>query len=108
VGELEEHSLGSVVTKRVAWKGIHIRMQKIIFFYGKGNVNHHSGIGFFVHKKIISVTKGVESVSKRMSYITLKDRWCDIIVKNVHAPTECRGDDKKDRFLRRTSSVGTI
>jgi hypothetical protein len=30
-----------------------------------------------------------------MSYITLKDRWCDIIVLNVHAPTENK-DDAKD------------
>jgi hypothetical protein len=33
-----------------------------------------------------------------MSYVILTGRWCDIIVLNVHAPTEDKIDDMKDRF----------
>jgi exonuclease III len=33
-----------------------------------------------------------------MSYISLKGCWCDIIVLNVHAPTEDKDDDTKDSF----------
>jgi hypothetical protein len=33
-----------------------------------------------------------------MSYIILRGRWCDIIILNVHAPTEDKIDDMKDRF----------
>jgi len=40
----------------------------------------------------------VEFISDRKSYITVRGRWCDIIVLNVHAPTEDRSDDTKDRF----------
>jgi hypothetical protein len=36
-----------------------------------------------------------------MSYITLKDHWCDIIVLNVHAPTEDKDDDIKDSFYEK-------
>jgi hypothetical protein len=35
-----------------------------------------------------------------MSYITLKGHWCDIIVLNVHAPTEDKDDDIKDSFYK--------
>jgi hypothetical protein len=33
-----------------------------------------------------------------MSYIILRGRWCDIIVLNVHAPTEDKIDDVKDNL----------
>jgi hypothetical protein len=40
-----------------------------------------------------------------MSYITLKGRWCDIIVLNVHAPTEDKDDDIKDSFYEELEQV---
>jgi hypothetical protein len=40
----------------------------------------------------------VEFISDRMSYIILRGRWCDIIVLNVHAPTEDKIDDVKNNF----------
>ena len=31
-----------------------------------------------------------------MSYIVLRGRWCNIIVLNVHAPSEEKSDDSED------------
>jgi hypothetical protein len=33
-----------------------------------------------------------------MSYITLRGRWCNIIVLNAHSACEDKGDDVKDSF----------
>ncbi|PNF19373.1 hypothetical protein B7P43_G06348, partial [Cryptotermes secundus] len=40
-----------------------------------------------------------------ISYIILKGRWCDIIVMNVHAPTEDKIDDIKGRFYEELEHV---
>jgi hypothetical protein len=53
--------------------------------------------GFFVHKGISAIKK-VEFFSDRMSYVALRGRLCDIIVLNVHAPTEDKSDDMKNSF----------
>jgi hypothetical protein len=46
----------------------------------------------------LSAVKRVEFVSDRMSYIILRGHWCNIIILNVHAPTEDKIVDTKDRF----------
>jgi hypothetical protein len=33
-----------------------------------------------------------------LSYIVLRGHWCNIIVLNVHAPSEEKSDESKDRF----------
>jgi exonuclease III len=40
-----------------------------------------------------------------MSYIILRCRWYNIIVLNVHAPTEDKIDDTKDRFYEEQEHV---
>jgi hypothetical protein len=60
---------------------------------------------FFVHKRIISAVRRVEFVSGRMSYIILRDCWCNIIVLNVHTPCEDKSDDVKDSFYEELGHV---
>jgi hypothetical protein len=40
-----------------------------------------------------------------MQYINLKGRWCDIIVLNVHAPTEDKDNVIKDSFYEELEQV---
>jgi hypothetical protein len=75
------------------------------FFYDKGNESHEIGTGFFVHRRIISAVKREEFVSDRLSYIILRGHWCDIIVLNVHAPTEDKINDVKDSFSNKLETV---
>jgi hypothetical protein len=71
----------------------------------RGKENHELGRDFFVHKRIISAVKRVELVCGRMSYTILRGRWYDIIVLNVHAPTEDKIDYIKDRFYEELEHV---
>ena len=40
-----------------------------------------------------------------MSYIVLRGHWCNIIVLNVHAPSEDKSDDSKDSFYEELEQV---
>ena len=74
-------------------RGGTVRAGDYIFFYGKGNENHQLGTGFFVHHRMLSAVTSEEFVSDRVSHIVLRGRWCNIIVLNVHAPSEEKSDD---------------
>jgi len=75
--------------QEVRWyKGGTVRAGDYNFLYGKGNENYHLGTDFFVHQRIASAVKKVELVSVMVSYRVLRGRWCNIIVLNVHAPSE--------------------
>jgi exonuclease III len=105
-GELVKYKLDLVGVQDVRWdKGGTEPAGDYTSFYGNGNADHHLGTGFFVHKRIISAVQRVEFVSNRMSYITLRGRWCDIIVLNVHAPTEDKCDDTKDSFCEELEGI---
>jgi hypothetical protein len=47
----------------------------------------------------------VELISGRMSCIILRSRWCSVIVLNVHAPCEDKGDYVKDSFSEELGRV---
>ena len=63
------------------------------------------GTGFFVHRRIVSALNRVEFVSDRLSYIVLRGRWRNIILVNVHAPSEEKSEESKDSFYEELEQV---
>jgi hypothetical protein len=65
----------------------------ITFFCENGNADYFLRTVSFAHKKKTSAVKWVEFISDMVSYISLSDHWCDIIVMNVHEITKDKCDD---------------
>ena len=53
----------------------------------------------------MSAVQIVEFVSDRVSYMVMRGRWCNIIVLNLHAPSEEKSDDSKDSFYEELEQV---
>ena len=47
----------------------------------------------------------IHNICSYMSYIVLRGRWCNIIVLNVHAPSEEESDSSKDSFYEELEQV---
>jgi hypothetical protein len=97
--ELGKCKLDLVGVQQVRWEKDGTEWaEDYTFFYGQGNGVHQLGTGFFIQKRIISAVRRVEFISDRMLYIILRGCWCNIIVLNVLARREDKGDDVKDSF----------
>jgi hypothetical protein len=95
-----------VGVQNVRWeKGGTERAEDYTFLRGEGHKDHPLETDFFIHKTIISVFKRVEFVSDTRSYIILKGFSCNIIVLNMHAPSEDMSDDVQNGFYEELSRV---
>jgi hypothetical protein len=91
-----------VGVQEVRWdKGRTARARDFTFLDGKGNENHQSGTGFFVHQRIVPAVQRVEFVSDTASYKVLTGPWSNIVVLNAHAPGEEENNDSKDNFYEK-------
>jgi len=77
----------------------------MIFSMGKEMIIINREQFFFVHRRIASAVKRAEFVSDRLSHIVLRGPWRNIIVVNVHAPSEEKSEESKDSFYEELEQV---
>lgn len=90
-----------------------MKISQTTIFNGKSEKGHKLGTGFAVHESIIHTVKNFKDINPRISTITLTTNDLDVVIINVHAPTEKKGDDEKEEFYAtmedvHDSSAGSI
>ena len=63
-------------------------------FYYEETQSHNFGTGFHIKNTILSAVENIEFVNERLSYVTIRTRWCNTVLINVHAPTDEANNDK--------------
>ena len=72
----------------------HRQSRVLYFFLWKRTRKSSIGNKIFLYTICtIFAVKRVEFLGDRMSLVVLRGRWCNIIVWNVHAPSEEKSDD---------------
>ena len=98
VRETEKYELDILAIQEVRREGQDsIRQGKYTFYYG-GTQSHNFGTGFRMKNSILSAVQNIEFVNERLSYVTIRTRWCNTVLINVHAPTDEADDNDKDTF----------
>jgi exonuclease III len=104
--ELARYKLDLVGMQEVRWDQERtVRAGDYNFHYGKRNENHQLGTVFFVRQGIASAVKRAKFVSDRVSYMVLRGCWGNIIVLNVHAPSEEKSGESIDSFYEELEQV---
>lgn len=72
------------------------KISKTTIFCGKCEQNHQQGTGFAVHESIIHAVTEFKDVNPRTS--TFRTGNMDIVLINVHAPTDEKDEEEKELF----------
>lgn len=67
-------------------------------FFNSGNEERRLGTGFMVHKKYKSA---VMDFAERLCLLRMRTRFRNVLILNVHAPTEVAEADPKKVFMTR-------
>jgi hypothetical protein len=101
--ELEKYGINCVALQEIRWEDAGTtKMFQTTIFNGECENGHRLGTGFVVHESIIHLVKEFRDINPRIATLTLKTDNFDMVVINVHAPTEDKEKEKKDMFYGST------
>ncbi|KAI5717474.1 hypothetical protein M8J77_006391 [Diaphorina citri] len=96
--EAKKYNLDLVALQEVRWVGEgSITKDGYKLIYG-GTDKHFLGTAFLIRDKYCGNIKKNAFISDRLSYIRMRGSFNDLVIFNVHAPTEDSEDETKDTF----------
>ena len=75
-----------------------------VYFNGEED-RHEYGIGFLVHKDMVSAVLGCRSVSSRLISIRLRAAPFNVTIIQVYAPASGHDDNEVDNFYRQLQEI---
>lgn len=104
--EIEKYGIKLLDLQEVRWEEAgNAKISQTTIFNGKSEKGHQLGTGFAVHESIIHTVKNFKDINPRISTITIKTNGLDIVIINVHAPTEDKEDCEKEEFYTTLEDV---
>jgi hypothetical protein len=111
MNEIAEQMLGTqlqiIALQEIRWKGHgYIKKNTYSLYYScSEQTTGHFGTGFMVRKEFEKNIMSFTSINEKICTIRLKGKVYNITLINVHAPTEEKTEEEKDKFyddLQRT------
>jgi len=88
-----------VALQEIRWLGNDtLEKKNCAIFYSCNPVRHVLGIGFYVSSRFLPNILLFEPVSDRLCWIRVRGKFRNYSIINVHAPTEDKDDERKDKF----------
>jgi len=104
--DVEKYKMKCVTLQEVRWQDFGMtKVSQTTIFNGKCEQAHRLGTGFTIHESIIDTVKEFRDISPRLSTLTLTTENFDLVLINVHAPTEDKDEIEKELFYATLEDV---
>ncbi|XP_029348373.1 uncharacterized protein LOC100575877 [Acyrthosiphon pisum] len=99
IKEVEKYGLGVVALQEIRWKEAgSIDMGNMTILFGGCDERRQYGDGFSVRKNIVPTIKDFRIINPRLALLKIETKSFDIVFINVHAPTEDKSQQEKEKF----------
>ena len=87
--QIDKYKTGIIAIKEIRWIGQGTLEKKYqTIFYSCDRKQHMLGVGFVVKKNLKRMVMDFEAISTRIRALTIKGKFFNYTIINVHAPTE--------------------
>jgi len=98
--QILQRELQIIALQEIRWKGQgQIKKDKYNLYYScKEGQTGQLGTGFLAKKETVKNIMGFEPINERIYKLRLKGKYHNITIINIHAPTEEKDEETKERF----------